>query len=736
MRYHPGLKQDLAQLPKHCQPDLADWGSELIDWKWLDERIGQMPERSWSRIKDGWSGYSTFFARFDVSGAGKFFAELFSEGVTLGTAGFMVLLMFAIPAFEEINETWRTTGQYAVTFLDRYGNKIGQRGILHSDAIPLSSIPDHMVKAALATEDRRFYHHFGIDLFGTLRALISNIRSDSVQGGSSITQQLAKNLFLSSERTLQRKIKEAFLAIWLETNLSKDEILKMYFDRAYMGGGTFGLEAAAQYYFGKSIRNVNLAEAAMLAGMFKAPTKYNPHNHPGLSRIRTNEVLTNLVQAGFMTEGQVHGARLNPAEIKERDEHYTPDYFLDWAFGEVKRLMKGKNKYVLTVKTTVDISLQRMAEQIIKNMIRKYGKSKRISAGAMVSMELDGAVRAIVGGTDYGRSQFNRATQSRRQPGSSIKPYVYLTAIQNGMRPTSKILDGPVYCRRWSPKNYGGRYRGWIPLNYALQKSINTVAVRISNKYGRKRIIANLKKNGITHIRPTCSMALGDQGVTVIQHVSGYAAFANGGKRAPAYGITEIMDSSKHIIYSRAQDAKPLKRIYKYKDVANLVSMMGRVVKPGGTAPRAALSFTAAAGKTGTTSSFSDAWFMGFTGKYVTGVWFGNDDYRRKTNRVTGGSIPAMAWHEYMSRAHLNPDIPKLPGLPIHPQQIANVRRMKAQRRANPNLSSQIGAVRGLPKKTEAVLDTIGKMMKDARPLTATSSRDRASLEFPGETRQ
>ena len=700
----------------------------MIDWIWLDERIGQLPERAWSAIKNGWSNYSTFFSRFNVSGVGKFSSELFSEGMTLGTAGFMVLLMFALPAFEEINETWRTSGQYSVTFLDRYGNEIGTRGVLHSDAVPLSEIPDHMIKSALATEDRRFYQHFGIDLIGTLRALISNIRSESVQGGSSITQQLAKNLFLTSERTLERKIKEAFLAIWLETNLSKDEILKMYFDRAYMGGGTFGVEAAAQFYFDKSVRDVTLAEAALLGGLFKAPTTYAPHNNPGKSKVRTNEVLTNLVQAGFMTEGQVHGARLNPAVVKERPEQYTPDYFLDWAFLEVKRLMKGKNSYVLKVKTTVDTNLQRTAEQITKNIIRTYGKSKRISAGAMVSLELDGAVRAIVGGTNYGRSQFNRATQSLRQPGSSIKPYVYLTAIQNGMKPNSRILDGPIYCNRWSPKNYGGRYRGRVPLGFALQKSINTVAVRISLKYGRDKVIKNLKKAGINHIRPSCSMALGDQGVTVLQHTAGYASFANGGLRAKPYGITKVLDSSDRIIYSREQEKNTPKRIYKKKDVAYLVSMMGRVVLPGGTARRAGLDFTTSAGKTGTTSSFSDAWFMGFTGKYVTGVWFGNDDYRRKTNRVTGGSMPAIAWHDYMSRAHLNPDIPKLPGLAVHPQQIANVRRMKALRKANPNLSSEVSAVRGLPKKTEAVLDRIAKMMKDAKPLSATKGRNRAAL--------
>lgn len=706
----------------------------MIDWIWLDERIGQMPERAWSAIKNGWSNYSTFFSRFNVSGVGKFSAELFSEGMTLGTAGFMTLLMFALPAFEEINETWRTTGQYSVTFLDRYGNEIGQRGVLHSDAVPLSEIPDHMIQAALATEDRRFYAHFGIDLLGTLRALVNNIRSESVQGGSSITQQLAKNLFLSSEQTLDRKIKEAFLAIWLETNLTKDEILKMYLDRAYMGGGTFGVEAAAQYYFGKSIRDVTLAEAALLGGLFKAPTKYAPHNNPGISKKRTNEVLTNLVQAGFMTEGQVHGARLKPAEVKQRPERYTPDYFLDWAFGQVKRLMKGKDNYVLKVKTTVDINLQRTGEEIVKNMVRKYGKSKRIGTGAMVSMDTDGAVRVIVGGTNYGRSQFNRATQSKRQPGSSIKPFVYLTAIQGGMKPNTRIYDGPISCGRWSPKNYNGRFNGWIKLQYALKKSLNTVAVRISQKYGRKKIIANLNKAGITGIKPSCSMALGDGAVTLLNHTSGYASFANGGLRAAPYGVLEVRDSSDNLLYSRQKNAKPLQRIFEKKHVAYLNAMLGNVVIPGGTARRAGLSFTTAAGKTGTTSSYRDAWFMGFTGRYVTGVWYGNDNYR-PTNRVTGGSVPAITWHEYMSRAHLNPDIPKIPGLAIHPQQIANVRRMKAQRKANPNLSSQIGAVRGLPKKTEAVLDTIAKMMKDAKPLIATRNRNRAALEISPDTK-
>jgi penicillin-binding protein 1A len=334
----------------------------------------------------------------------------------------------------------------------------------------------------------------------------------------------------------------------------------------------------------------------------------------------------------------------------------------------------------------------------------------------------------IVGGTNYGRSQFNRATQSKRQPGSSIKPYVYLTAIQAGMKPTSRIYDGPISCGRWSPKNYTGRYHGWIQLQYALKKSLNTVAVRISQKYGRKKVIANLRKAGITHIRPSCSMALGDQGVTLLQHTAGYASFANGGLRAVPYGVLQVWDSADNLLYSREKNAKPLERIFERKHVAYLNQMLTQVTKPGGTARRAGLDFTETAGKTGTTSSYRDAWFMGFSGRYVTGVWYGNDNYK-PTRRVTGGSVPGETWHEYMARAHLNPDIPRIPGLKLHPKQVALVKRLKALRKENPGLGSQVGAVRGLSKKTENVLNAIANMMKDAKPLEPVINRNRAALE-------
>ena len=382
------------------------------------------------------------------------------EGATLGLGGLIVMLALAIPAFRETSDDdWLKKSELAVTFLDRYGNEVGSRGIRHNDAIPLEDYPDHLIKAALATEDRRFYEHFGIDPSGLVRALTANARAGGVvQGGSTITQQLAKNLFLNNERTIERKVKEAFLAIWLETRLTKNEILKLYLDRAYMGGGTFGVDGAAHFYFNKSARDVNLAEAAMLAGLFKAPTKYAPHINLPAARARANVVLDNLVDAGFMTEGQVFGARRNPATALDRRDERVANYYLDYAFDEMKKLVatfpKSMNERVFVVRTGLDVNLQREAENTVESMIRQYGNDYHATQAATVVADLDGAVRAMVGGRDYGASQFNRATDAMRQPGSSFKPYVYATALMNGFKPTSIVVDGPVCIGNWCPQNY------------------------------------------------------------------------------------------------------------------------------------------------------------------------------------------------------------------------------------------------------------------------------------------
>ena len=460
----------------------------LINWLGLDSRINSTLAETWAAMRDYWNAGTSYFARFKITGWKRLLNEFLSEGLTLGMGGLVVMFGLAIPALREFDEAKFSDGQYAVKFLDQNGNEIGKRGILLNDSVPLDEIPDSLIKATLATEDRRFFEHWGIDVIGTARALFTNLQANEVvQGGSSITQQVAKNLFLSSERSMQRKIKEAFLALLLESRLSKREILKLYFDRAYMGGGAFGVEAASQYYFGKSVRQINLAELALLAGLFKAPTKFAPHVNLPASRARTNDVLNNLVESGFYTSGQVHNARINPAKIIETRNPNSPDWFLDWAFEEVQRIAAGRGQYVLTARTTIDLNMQKATDEALTTALKQY-RGSRITSGAIVLLETDGAVKALTGGPDYGESQFNRATHAKRQPGSSFKVYVYTTALENGYTPTTMVRDAARPCAGRYVSNYGGGGGGGgrLPLWEALAKSLNTVAVELSVR-GRAR---------------------------------------------------------------------------------------------------------------------------------------------------------------------------------------------------------------------------------------------------------
>ena len=605
-----------------------------------------------------------FSRRFQAEGVWRGFSELGSEGFTLGVAGALVMLALAVPAFDEIGKDWRTQSEFSVTFLDRYGNVIGKRGVLQDDTVGLEDLPDHLVKAVLATEDRRFFTHFGIDVPGTLRALIENARAGTVvQGGSSITQQLAKNLFLSNERTLQRKIKEAYLALWLEANLSKREIFKLYLDRAYMGGGTIGVGAASDFYFGKKVTDIDLAESALLAGLFKAPTRYAPHINLPAARGRASVVLTNLVEAGFMTEGQVVGARRHPAVSVERGQTASADYFLDWAFGQVRQHVDGRDK-VLVARTTLDMRMQKAAEAAIESTLRESGEAYNVHQGALVSMEPDGTIRAMVGGRDYGVSTFNRAVNALRQPGSSFKPYVYATALETGkFTPDTTVVDAPVSIGNWSPQNYGRSYKGRLTLRNALRQSLNTVAVRLSIATGRQPIADLAERMGVVSpMRVTRSLALGSSELTVLDQATGYSAFANGGYRVEPRGLIEIRNASGRVIYDANANPHPLQRVLSEATVAGMVDMLHTVAEEG-TGRRARLPGIQVAGKTGTTNAYRDAWFVGFTGNYTTAVWLGNDNYA-PTNRLTGGILPAMTWAKFM-RVAMAYEMPKpLLGLP------------------------------------------------------------------------
>ncbi|MCF6302106.1 MAG: PBP1A family penicillin-binding protein [Devosiaceae bacterium] len=633
---------------------------------WLDSSLYDF----FQSMGNGYTKFQDVMSVFHVYGLRRWFVEIVSDGFNFLAIGLVLMTALALSAFQatafgEFNKV----DDYSVIFLDRYGNEIGRRGIRTDDSFELEQLPDNLIKATLATEDRRFYEHFGIDVLGTLRALLSNVQAQSVvEGGSSITQQLAKNLFLSSEQTLERKITEAFLSLWLEAYYTKDEILKLYFDRAYMGGGNFGVAAATEYYFNKSVVDLTLAEAAMLGGLFKAPSGYAPHIDLAAARGRANVVLTNMVQAGYMTEGQVTAARRLPAQHIERfDEIESPNYFLDWAFEDVKQLVAESSEIGFIVRTTIDPVLQSYAEQAVSSIIRENGEAYGVDEAAIVVTEPSGAVRAMVGGLDYGKSQFNRATASARQPGSSFKPFVYATAFEMlDYTPSTVIRDRPVCIGNWCPKNYNRSYAGNVTLMNALTRSINTIPVTLSVRTGRGPIADMAHTLGITSDFPvTRSLALGVASVSVIDMTSAYGVFANGGLKSTAQGISSITSLRGETVYKFDADM-PHERLISAETASYINSMLRNVVTSG-TGRRANVEGVPAAGKTGTTQSYRDAWFAGYTGNYVPAVWMGNDNYR-PTRRLTGGRLPAMIWQKFMEFAHTNIEIKPLFGVDFIPR--------------------------------------------------------------------
>jgi penicillin-binding protein 1A len=699
----------------------------------VDSRIdfGIYLSSRWTR--EIYQRFTVFMDRFHVAGFRRWLLiEPLSEGLTWGMAGLVLMLALAIPAFRDTSDDdWLKKSELAVTFLDRFGNEIGSRGIRHNDSIPLDEFPDHLIKATLATEDRRFYDHFGIDIPGTLRAVLTNARAGGVvQGGSSITQQLAKNLFLSNERTIERKIKEAFLALWLEMRLPKNEILKLYLDRAYLGGGTFGVDAAAQFYFNKSARDVTLSESAMLAGLFKAPSKFAPHVNLPAARARANVVLDNLVESGFMTEGQVFGARRNPATAVDRRDERSPNYYLDWAFDEMKKLVdnlpKTVSDRVFVARLAIDLNLQKNTEQAVEGSLRQYGREYHAKQAAAVLMETDGAVRAMVGGRDYGESQFNRATDAMRQPGSSFKPYVYATALMHGFKPTTVVVDSPVCIGNWCPRNFSGGFSGSMTLTQAITRSINVIPVKLSialgkgnAKVGRAMIKETARKAGLrTPLPDTPSMPIGADEVTVLDHTGGYGIFVNEGKSITPHAILEVRNGAGDLIWRFDRDGKKPVQVITPEVAHEMAFMMNKVVEDG-TAKRAQLDGIKAAGKTGTTNAFRDAWFVGYTGNYIAGVWFGNDDYT-STNRMTGGALPAQTWHDIMAYAHQGIELKAIPGLSA-PTAVAR-NRASESKNANAEVPERPPI---LTRKGADVLVRVERLMDDA-------TRALAAREVPG----
>jgi penicillin-binding protein 1A len=669
----------------------------------------------WAFLRRAASAYSSFVYKwFAVTGLRRAFFGMIDDAATLGTVFAFGLLAFALPPFSGTGDVWNRGREYAVTFTDESGALIGRRGIRQDDAIPLEDIPPHVIKAVLATEDARFFDHFGVDVIGTMRAIVRNARSDKVQGGSSITQQVTKNLLLSPERTIQRKVHEAFLSLWMEARLSKEEILKLYLDRSYMGGGTYGVEAASQFYFGKSIRDVSLQEAAMLAGLFKAPTSYAPHKNFESALGRSNVVLFRMLDAGFISQGELIQARRNPPRIVAAKDTTSPDWYLDYAYEDTIDVLEAnglQKEFVIEVKTPIDRKVQTEAQAVVNDVLATEGPAGNFTQGATVTMRPDGAVVAIVGGRDYETSQFNRATKALRQSGSSFKPYVFLTALMEGHTPSDMMVDGPVSIGGWSPGNYKDKYAGRETLSTALAKSHNSIPVKLliemGAREGVKKITAMAHRVGLQGELDTyVTMVLGTSAITLMDLSTGYATFAGGGKLAKPYAVLEIRKPNGDLLYERSKTVGPAPQVVPEEKIAELNSMMGEVIT-GGTGRSASLGSIPQGGKTGTNQSYKDAWFVGFTKHYVTGVWVGNDD-STPMHDITGGKIPAPIWKRIMDVAEAGKPPEALAGLPIteeHLKFAAEQERLKAETQVaaiSPDTTQPVIFVDGTPDELPA----------------------------------
>jgi len=539
----------------------------------------------------------------------------------------------------------------AIRVLARDGTVLAERGAAH-DYIPLDMLPKRVVDAVIATEDRRFWSHWGVDPMGFLRAMLVNVRAGRfAQGGSTLTQQLAKNLFLSPERTLGRKVEEVVLAFWLELRLSKAEILELYLNRVYFGGGAYGIEAAAQRYFDKSARALTLPEAAVIAGLLKAPSRYAPTSNPRLAIARGHSVLAKMHDAGLITAAEEHAARtkrLAFANLRGDSDRTANDYAIDYVLERMPQVLGGEHSEII-VDTTIDRDLERHASAVVAEAMEAQGSALGAGQAAIVVLDTSGGIRAMVGGRSYAESQFNRSVKAMRQPGSAFKPFVYLAALEKGYTPDSIAYDLPFNLEGWSPKNDNGRFGGAVSLRQALAQSINTVAVRLMMDVGPDKVVALARRLGIeAPLRAEPSLALGTSEVSLLDLTGAYGAFASGGTPVEPHIIRRIRSSSGRVLYARPAPASD--PVAGAASVAALNGMLQTVVDSG-TGRRAGLADHLTAGKTGTSQDFRDAWFVGYTAHFVAGVWTGNDN-GEPMHRVTGGQLPAQIWNRVMEVAH------------------------------------------------------------------------------------
>ena len=592
------------------------------------------------------------------------------------------------------------------------GSLIANRGDTGGPAVRLIDLPPYLPKAFVAIEDKRFFSHYGIDPIGVSRAVVRDVTGrGAVEGGSTLTQQLAKNLFLTQERTISRKIQEAILALWLERKYSKDQILELYLNRVYFGSGAYGVEAAAQKYFGKSARYVTLSEAALLAGLMKSPSKLAPNHNPAGANERAAQVVTAMAEQGHITEAMAKMALANPAQVR-RDKsagsiNYAADYVMDALDDTVGAIDED-----IVVTTTIDPKMQAEAERALTDELNAKGARFGVGEGALVAIDPNGAVKAMIGGKSYAESQFNRAVAAKRQPGSSFKPFVYLAALEKGLTPDTVREDAPISVKGWNPENYSREYFGPVTLTKALSLSLNTVAVRLGLEVGPKTVAAVAHRLGITsELDANATISLGTSAVTPLEMASAYAPFANGGIGVQPHVITKVRTANGKLLYARRNAS--FGRVIEPQYVSMMDEMMQETLLTG-TARKAELPGWQAAGKTGTSQDFRDAWFIGYTSYLVAAVWLGNDD-DSPTKKVSGGNLPVEVWSRFMKEAH--------DGVPVAALPLSNWRTAAAP--ANP-LSSLLAPF-NLPGAAQAPAPPVGRPRRG----TTDAGRDRRPAPAP-----
>ena len=590
-------------------------------------------------------------------GGGLFYwSFVLSIWAGIGLVGLVAWHAAQLPPIDQLSVPKRPPN---IAILAADGSLLANRGDTGGPAVHIRELPPYLPKAFIAIEDRRFHEHWGIDMVGIARALSRNLTGGSVQGGSTITQQLAKNLFLTQERTMSRKIQEAILAIWLEQRFSKEQILELYMNRVYFGSGAYGVEAASQRYFGRSARNISLAESAVLAGLMVAPSRLAPNRNPRGAAERATLVIAAMAREGFISDGMAKVALSSPAESVRHGGAGSVNYVADYVMDQLDETIGAIDNDVV-VRTTVIPPLQAAAERALSEELDRSGVRMGVSQGALIALSPSGEIRALVGGRNYAESQFNRAVSARRQPGSAFKPFVYLTALERGLTPSDTREDAPLNVRGWRPENSNREFQGTVTLTRALAQSLNTVSVRLALEAGPRKVAATAQRLGVqSQLQANASIALGTSEVTPLELVAAYVPFANGGLRVQPHVIVRIETATGKLLYQRKGSS--FGRVIDPVHVGMMNAMLQETLVTG-TGRRAELKGWQAAGKTGTSQDYRDGWFVGYTSQIVAGVWLGNDD-SSPTKRMSGGNLPADIWARFMREGLRGTAETPLPGV-------------------------------------------------------------------------